>query len=86
MNRAIQAVQPGRETDESTSQSSETSDDEIVFKVQSAQKCTSKPPKTTVKIGNSKIDVIVDIGASINILDTPTFNKIQGKDRIQNCN
>ena len=78
-NRAVQAVQRGIDTDESTSQSSETSDDEIVFGVQNAQKCASKPPKATVTVGNCKIDVIVDTGASINILDTPTFNKIVGQ-------
>ena len=72
--RTIQAIQSGPNTDKSTS---EFSEDEILCGVNSFQSCSSNPPKTRVKIGKCKIDVIVDTGASINILHTLTFNKIQ---------
>ena len=73
---AVQHLHTGTNTNESTSES-ETSEYEILFRMKSSQKCTLNPPKAKTKTGNCKIDVIGDTGASINILDTPSLNKIQ---------
>ena len=73
-NSAVQHIQSGPNTNQSTSES-ESSEDEILFGVQSFQRSTLKPPKAGVKIGNCTIDVIVDTGACINVLDIPAFNK-----------
>ena len=38
---------------------------------------------TTVKIGNFQTNVLVDSGASINIIDNDTFNKMNRKKKIK---
>jgi hypothetical protein len=58
-----------------------SSDDEYTFSVSDSQ--VKKLPITTVKIGNFQRNVLVDSGASINVIDNDTFNKMNRKKKIK---
>ena len=44
-----------------------------------------KTPKTSVKISNIKCDMLIDTGASVNILDEQTYHK-EGSPKLQRKN
>ena len=44
-----------------------------------------KTPKTSVKINNIKCDMLIDTGASVNILDEQTYHKV-GSPKLQRKN
>ena len=50
-----------------------SSDEEYVFSVNNKN---STLPQTTIKINNENISAIIDTGATINILDRPSYDKI----------
>ncbi|CAB4023777.1 Transposon Tf2-9 poly, partial [Paramuricea clavata] len=54
------------------------SDDEYVFELGA----TGKMPHATVQIGNFPVDLIVDSGATVNVLDNETFAKIKANSPI----
>ena len=65
-----------QENPASSSSLSSKSSSEIVFGIHKTD--TSLPPKAKVKLNNHDIEMMIDIGASIKILDNETFEHIQG--------
>ena len=60
--------------------SSDTDDEEYLYTVNSEQQ---KTPKTCIKINNVYVNMVVDTGASIDIIDEPTFAALQKSARIK---
>jgi hypothetical protein len=55
------------------------SDDEFLFTVNTS---SGKHPDTQVQIGHTKVNILIDPGASVNLLNYPIFQQIQKDD---NC-
>ncbi|CAB3999686.1 PREDICTED: uncharacterized protein K02A2.6-like [Paramuricea clavata] len=55
------------------------SDDEFLFIVNTS---SGKHPETQVQIGHTKVNILIDSGASVNLLNYPIFQQIQKDD---NC-
>ena len=54
-----------------------SSDDDYVFAVN--KQTSSKQPTTTVTIGKTRVTVLIDSGASVNIMDERTYNTLHPK-------
>ena len=53
------------------------SDDEFLFTVNTS---SGKHPDTQVQIGHTKVNILIDPGASVNLLNYPIFQQIQKDD------
>ena len=69
------------QTQEESHQQTDSSEEEYIFTCE--KMADSKMPKVTVKINDIPITMIVDTGASLDIIDEVTFNKLEQKAHIQ---
>ena len=66
---------------EESHQQTDSSEEEYIFTCE--KMADSKMPKVTVKINDIPITMIIDTGASLDIIDEVTFHKLEQKARIQ---
>ena len=74
------------ESQQDRSSTSENSDEEYTFGLRTRDKVNSlkpKQPHTMVEVDGTKIEVLIDTGSSINVMDEHTFAKLKPKPKLQ---